>query len=299
VRKVLVPILCVAVAAAACSSPGAEEVATVDGTVVDIDDVSALFLSDTIPIDDAFRWAASLLVAERLMEGAYRSEFGGAVDEDEADRLYEQSVAQMDTQGATAADVMRVPDASFELIRLRDRINVIGDQVMDELLADPDTIAGLLADPAELTTVCSSHILVETEEEATAVIERLDAGEEFSAVATEVSLDTGSPGGDLGCSAPGAYVDAFATAVMEAEVGALHGPVETEFGFHVILVNERTTPSEEEVTADPRGYASNAFLSSLWSAWFTAVIEDAEIEVNSKYGVWDPTMRGIVASPTE
>ena len=93
----------------------------------------------------------------------------------------------------------------------------------------------------EVEQVVASHILVETEDEAKAVIERLNNGEDFAALATEVSLDTGSAqfGGDVGAFARGKMVPEFETAAFEAEVGVVTDPVKTDYGYHIIKVTEK------------------------------------------------------------
>ncbi len=92
--------------------------------------------------------------------------------------------------------------------------------------------------PAE---VCAKHILVPELEDAEAVIERLEAGEDFGEVAAEVSTDTGSAtrGGELGCLPQGATVPAFDEAAFAAAIGELTGPVQTQFGYHLLVVDER------------------------------------------------------------
>ena len=93
-------------------------------------------------------------------------------------------------------------------------------------------------EPAE---VCAKHILVADLDEAEAVAERLQAGEAFAEVAAEVSMDTGSAarGGELGCLPQGATVPAFDEAAFAAEIGELTGPVQTQFGYHLLVVDER------------------------------------------------------------
>src|SRR6185295_5071456 len=63
-------------------------------------------------------------------------------------------------------------------------------------------------DPSQFAEVCASHILVNTKDEADAVEDRLASGEDFAAVAQDVSIDSGSAGagGDLGCIARGVTV---------------------------------------------------------------------------------------------
>ncbi len=101
----------------------------------------------------------------------------------------------------------------------------------------------------------ASHILVATAEEAQAVVARLDAGEEFGTVAGEVSTDTGSgaQGGELGWFSAGMMVPEFEAAVAALQPGEVSAPIESQFGWHVIRLNEvreQQPPALEEVRAE-------------------------------------------------
>jgi foldase protein PrsA len=91
------------------------------------------------------------------------------------------------------------------------------------------------------TELNARHILVEDEESAKAVIERLNAGEDFAAVAKEVSTDTGSgaEGGALGWFGVGQMVEPFETAAYALEVNTISEPVKSDFGYHIIEVTEK------------------------------------------------------------
>lgn len=93
---------------------------------------------------------------------------------------------------------------------------------------------------------CVRHILVGTLEEAEAIVEELGAGADFGELAAERSNDPGSAvaGGELGCFGQGATVPAFDDAAFSAEIGALTGPVETNFGFHLLIVDERSAAEQ-------------------------------------------------------
>ncbi len=86
----------------------------------------------------------------------------------------------------------------------------------------------------------ASHILVETKEAAQDVVAQLEAGGDFSALAAELSTDPGSGpnGGSLGWFGAGQMVPAFEEAVRGLEPGAVSDPVQTQFGWHVILLSE-------------------------------------------------------------
>ena len=86
----------------------------------------------------------------------------------------------------------------------------------------------------------ASHILVESEEKALEILQLLDAGVEFSKLAQEESSGPSGPnGGKLGWFGLGQMVPKFETAVMVLEIGKVSQPVKTEFGWHVIKLNDR------------------------------------------------------------
>lgn len=85
----------------------------------------------------------------------------------------------------------------------------------------------------------ASHILVETEEEALALIETLNGGADFADLAKEKSTGPSGPnGGELGWFGKGMMVEPFELAVLQLEVGQFSPPVQTQFGWHVLILNE-------------------------------------------------------------
>lgn len=88
--------------------------------------------------------------------------------------------------------------------------------------------------------VSARHILVETEEEAQAVIDRLNAGEDFVELAKEVSTGpSGKEGGDLGYFVADRMVPEFSKAAFALEKGQISAPVKSDFGWHVIKVDDK------------------------------------------------------------
>lgn len=97
----------------------------------------------------------------------------------------------------------------------------------------------------------ASHIIVDSEEKAIALKAELDGGADFAALAREHSFDgAAANGGNLGWFGPGAMIPEFEAAVAEMEVGSYMGPLQTQFGWHLILLNETrmtTAPALDEV----------------------------------------------------
>jgi peptidyl-prolyl cis-trans isomerase C len=105
------------------------------------------------------------------------------------------------------------------------------------------------------------HILVSTEEEAKTVIDALEQGGDFAALADEKSLDDGTEGGDLGWFSPDQMVEPFSDAVAAMEKGSYtKAPVQTDFGWHVIFledVREIPPPPFEDMKERVRSFLQN------------------------------------------
>ena len=112
------------------------------------------------------------------------------------------------------------------------------------------------------------HILVEKEEDAKAIIAKLDKGEKFATLAKQ-SLDPGSKerGGDLDWSSPNAYVPPFGEALTKLKKGEYtKTPVKSDFGYHVIQLDDTrplTPPSFEEVKPQLQQRASQMQVEKL------------------------------------
>ncbi len=126
--------------------------------------------------------------------------------------------------------------------------------------------------PTSELQVRARHILVGTQEEADAVLERLEQGEDFATVAMEVSTDTVSAeeGGELGWFPMGVMDTAFEEAAFSLAVGELSGVVESSYGFHIIEVEERD--EDRELDAD--------MLAQRKSEAFQMWLEDLEAEAD-------------------
>ena len=284
-RKIFALIAVLSLVAVACSSAGSGVVGTVGATEISEADLGELFESENLPIDENLREAIFALLAREVLLQGLSADFGLELDQDEVELVYEDLIDQMEQAGVTPADFLGLPDASVEMVRFNAEIGVLRGQVIDGLIQQPETIDAFFSDPGAYTTVCVRHVLMEKVEEAHAVLTRLEAGESLAVLAAD-SLDTGTPEGDLGCSLASRYVPEFAQASLDAEVGVFVGPIETQFGFHVLVVDERTAPTEEELRADPQAYLTDAESSGMWGEWFNDTLRDADVTLDEKYGFW-------------
>lgn len=85
------------------------------------------------------------------------------------------------------------------------------------------------------------HILVKTEQACQELKNQIEAGADFADLAAKHSeCPSGAKGGDLGEFGPGQMVREFDEVVFRDEVGTVHGPVKTQFGYHLIEITSRS-----------------------------------------------------------
>lgn len=91
-----------------------------------------------------------------------------------------------------------------------------------------------------MTTAKARHILVASKEACEELKTQIEGGADFAAMAKEHSqCPSGRQGGDLGEFGPGQMVPEFDTVVFNGEMGKIHGPIQTQFGYHLIDITER------------------------------------------------------------
>ncbi|MGC6454423.1 MAG: peptidylprolyl isomerase [Candidatus Puniceispirillaceae bacterium] len=208
-------------------------VATLDGEAIYLDEIMAV--ADTLPAEYQQQGISGLypqLVDEvansRLAAIAGRA---SGMDKDE-------NVAKAMTSAAN-----RVLAEAYIT-------KMVSEQLSDEAIQSAyDTF---VADTGSREQVTASHILVETEDEATAIIAQLNDGADFATLAKEKSTGPSGPnGGELGSFGRGQMVPAFEAAAFEMPAGSYsETPVQTQFGWHVIRVAEKgvqPAPSLDEM----------------------------------------------------
>ena len=91
-----------------------------------------------------------------------------------------------------------------------------------------------------MSKATARHILVDSEESCEALKAEIEGGADFADIARQHSnCPSGQRGGDLGQFGPGMMVPEFDKVVFSAEIGTVQGPVQTQFGYHLIEVTSR------------------------------------------------------------
>ncbi|MEP3576877.1 MAG: peptidylprolyl isomerase [Sulfitobacter sp.] len=157
------------------------------------------------------------------------------------DQLVQQTVLKDSFDGTLPARVTK----SIE----NETRSLIAGEKVEQILAEDIPVEDIQAlydstysSDAPETEYNASHILVETKEEADTIKADLEGGADFASTAREKSTGPSGPnGGSLGWFGKGAMVPSFEAAVVGLESGAISDPVETQFGWHVIQLNETRT----------------------------------------------------------
>jgi len=304
VKRLVLFIAAAALLLAACGSDGGSEdvAATVDDVDITTSDVEALAIATDEDLTSAeFAEILGQLIQWSAVERSAAEDFGIEPTDDEVDAEVETLIAEFG-QGATREEFLELQGISEDVLQLTASQILLQEALTEELsstIDEPtteDAEQAIADSPLDWTEVCAVHILVATEPEADEVLTRLDGGEDFAVVAQEVSLDTGSgaAGGDLGCVSPAGYVAEFADATMTAEIGVVVGPVESQFGFHVIRVDERGVVPVEDV----RLSLAEGGVGLAVSDWFVAAIETAAVTVAEEYGTWQTDPFPAVVAPS-
>ncbi len=296
-KKLISIVALSSVALAACGGSANSLAATVDGTEITVGDVESLINVDgeAVTKEQFAQFLAFAIQWEVIGEAASNDYQIEITDEEitaEADRIFNDFGT-----GQSREDFLSERGVSEEFLRRIGRQGLIDTtirEILTERIPDPspeDIEAQRLTFLAPLTTACVSHILISDEEVAAETLQRLDDGEVFGELATELSEDPGSASnnGILPCGTLDGYVVPFRDAALVATVGEVYPElVESQFGYHIVLVTDRDEvpedqlPTEQDLIDGVKAQAVNNELES----WFLARVAEADVTVEEQYGVW-------------
>lgn len=292
-KRIVWIVMALVVVLSACS--GGSLVATVDGLEINEGDVEKLIAEDlTTATPELYAQLIQTLILHEVISEAALDEFEISISSEEIDQGIVALTAQFAQSGGTLEETAAQEGLSLDAVSV-----IIGDdltqqavvEVLSESVPDPseeDVLAAYAAALQSLTEVCASHILVPTEEEAQVALDRIVGGEPFEDVAAELGTDgTAEVGGDLGCAPASNYVPEFGIATIEADLEVPTGPIESQFGYHVILVRERTQTALEDIRFDIEATLRQQASATLLSDWVIDVFGGADVTVVEEYGTWE------------
>ncbi|WP_445941966.1 peptidylprolyl isomerase [Pseudotabrizicola sp. L79] len=200
------------------------------------------------------------------------------------DVLYKGILDQLVQQTALAQSVGE-PSLKDRLALENDRRGYLSGVALQTVVASSVTDEALqaayeakFADMAPQKEYNAAHILVDSEEKANELKTQLDGGADFAELAKANSTDTGSGanGGDLGWFGLGMMVKPFEEAVVAAEPGKVVGPVQSQFGYHLIMVKE-TRVAEAPSLDEMRDELASEIEQAAVQAHITALTEKADV----------------------
>jgi foldase protein PrsA len=158
----------------------------------------------------------------------------------------------------------------------------MGEEYFARLMEDAvlvDQVSEAHAPSREAEQVHARHILVADEETGKQVMNRLEAGEEWAALASELSQDTSNKDseGDLGWFGRGVMITAFEEAAFSLELGTTSDLVQTDFGYHIIQVLEKGMRELDDATYE-------SMVSQAFQTWLDEQKAAAETTIVVTFG---------------
>ncbi|GBE24306.1 MAG TPA: hypothetical protein ENG98_03845 [Actinobacteria bacterium] len=303
-RRLLLLAGAIALVAAACSST-TRVLATVDGQDVTYDDLNALLTGEqtTVLNSETMRQDLATFIIQSIIIREAEALAGRSIPDEEVAEFVANPPFEYE---ATIRNIESDPRFSDLAVARQARL-LISRQIVAEsqIEGDETFVADIWNNNRTVLYVgCVRQIRTETEAEARAAYERIVGGEDFIAVAEEVSLDTQLGGNFLPddngqCPRPlSGFLSEFSDAAMNAEVGVVTEPVGTDAGFHLILVETRFGPESFEAwAADPLSFVTPGQIGDVFVPWYNDRLREAEITVDEAIGTWSPV--GIGITPPE
>ena len=312
-RSALVALCALALAACgAVTGTGDPNVAaTVNGSEITVDEVEKRFESakespqvaqqleaDT---DGAYEQSIqaqilSQLVVSELLE-QWADDLGLTASDEEIAEERESLITEIGGQEAFDQAVEQ-SGLSEEDVTLQIRQRVLQNKISEEVGGDKEVsdeeIEAFYNENAEARfgeKATARHILVAGKAKADKLFKEIQDGADFAKIAEAESTDPGSAaeGGELPPFGRGQMVGPFDKAVFTSEVGELVGPIKTQFGYHIIEVLDKTPGKTlEEASEEIRAELSQSQSGEELQAELTKRTEEAEVEVNPRFGEWNP-----------
>lgn len=268
VAQALMPTA-VPVTALPVDAQGVSVIARVNGQDITLDtfqetleqrEVQAGQIPDVAAFQDGV--LTSLIEQALIMQGAQRLGIAVSDAEVDAEVAANRQLAGSDEAWANWLVINGFDEAAFR------------SSVAEALLTARVRDAVTAAQQGEMPVVHARHIVVRSEADATALLQRLNAGEDFGTLAQAESIDesSGRQGGDLGWFAEGELLfPEVARTAFALEPGMVAGPIRSDLGFHLIQTLEKSTRTVE-------GAELAALVQAQFERWLAEQFASAAIE---------------------
>ncbi|HHX23680.1 MAG TPA: foldase [Thermoanaerobacterales bacterium] len=259
------------------------------------DNIVARVNSEVITKDELYdylvnengRTALNYLIANKIVELEAKSQDIKVTDED----LQKEIDVMADQYGGqeTFEQYLKMYGYSLDNIKSNIETNLNIMKLLEhEITVEEDEMKAYFETNKERfdekEQVKASHILLDSEDKAKEVRDKLQAGEDFAQMAKEYSADTSNneQGGDLGYFVRGQMVPEFDEVAFSLEPGKISDPVKTDFGYHIIKVEDKKPAREatyEENKEEIEKILFEQKIPAAYNAWIQEKFDEYEIEI--------------------
>ncbi|WP_170326174.1 peptidylprolyl isomerase [Ruegeria arenilitoris] len=205
------------------------------------------------------------------------------------DQLIQQALLGQQQEALSKLNTLALDNETRSLLAVQTVNALIEEELTDEAIQA--AYDAKYADFQGADEFNASHILVETEEKAKEIKAQLDDGADFAEMAKEHSTGPSGPnGGELGWFGSGQMVPAFEAAVIGLEKGQVSEPVKTQFGWHVVTLNDKRKSEAPELD-QVRAELSQTLQQEVIQARIDELTQQAEIERPALEGAGPEVLR--------
>lgn len=314
--RFVLPLLALALVASGCGRYLEASAAVVDGEAISMEALDAA-VAEALAGNESTGEAERLetqrrvlgqIIQDRIIAGEAVAR-GITIDNELVEARY-QDIRSQFASDEEFAQALAAQGVDIATVRDRIRLRLIVEKIQEDLSADvkvsDQQIREAYGDGAAFQEVRARHIffaIADPSAEQAALkkaqdaLVRLRAGADFKALAQQISEDprTKVTGGDLGVLRPGAsQAGDLEAAAFQLQKGEISQPLRSQAGYHIIQVTAKGTKTLAQATPEIRQTLQSQGAQDAFTDFITTRIRDARVEVNPRFGQFDPEQVTIV-----